>query len=99
MQTVLFHYSGPAFHAKLARGLQGKVMDKKINLYCPKCADRVDRKALALDFAEKVLCRSCSATTRAGKLLTDEGKTLLDYFALQSVEAAKKISPLRETEG
>ena len=28
--------------------------------------------------------------TKAGQLLTNEGKTLLDYFALQSVEAAKK---------
>jgi hypothetical protein len=74
-------------------------MAKKINLYCPHCADRVDRKALALDFAEKVLCRSCSVTTRAGKLLTDEGKTLLDYFALQSVEVAKKGPPVRGTEG
>jgi hypothetical protein len=74
-------------------------MDKKINLYCPHCADHVDRKALALDFAEKVLCKSCSVTTRAGKLLTDEGKTLLDYFALQSIEAAKKSSPLRGTKG
>jgi uncharacterized Zn finger protein len=71
-------------------------MTKKINLYCPRCADRVDRKALALDFEEMVACGSCSATTKAGQLLTDEGKTLLDYFALQSVEAAKKSSPGRE---
>jgi hypothetical protein len=74
-------------------------MDKKINLYCPRCADRVDRKALALRFDEIVACESCAAKTKAGQLLTDEGKTLLDYFALQSVEAAKKSSAGRETEG
>jgi hypothetical protein len=74
-------------------------MDKKINLYCPHCADRIDRKALALDFKEKILCRACSVSTRAGKLLTDEGKTLLDYFALQSIEVAKKSSPAQGTEG
>ena len=67
-------------------------MDKKINLYCPSCADRVDRKAFELGFAELIVCRSCSITTRGGQLLTDEGKTLLDYFALQSLEAAKKSS-------
>jgi len=68
-------------------------MSKKINLYCPRCADRVDRQALALGFDELVACASCSSVTKAGELLTDEGKTLLDYFALQSVEAAKKIEP------
>ena len=68
-------------------------MVEKINLYCPHCADRVDRRALALGFDEMVTCGSCSTSTKAGRLLTDEGKTLLDYFALQSVEAAKKNSP------
>ena len=72
-------------------------MVKKINLYCPRCADHVDRKALALDFDEIVACGSCATATKAGQLLTDEGKTLLDYFALQSVEAAKKSSAGRET--
>lgn len=72
-------------------------MDNKINLYCPRCADRVDRKALALGFDEMVPCGSCSAATKAGELLTDEGKTLLDYFALQSIEAAKKSSPVQGT--
>jgi hypothetical protein len=72
-------------------------MAKNIHLYCPRCADHVDRKALALSFDEMVTCGSCSTMTRAGQLLTDEGKTLLDYFALQSVEAAKKSSPGRET--
>ncbi len=65
-------------------------MDKKINLYCPHCADRVDRRALALSFDELVTCGSCAAGTKAGELLTDEGKTLLDYFAQQSVQVAKK---------
>ena len=65
-------------------------MDKKINLYCPHCADRVDRRALALSFEELVTCASCSVSTKAGELLTDEGKTLLDYFAQQSVQVAKK---------
>ncbi len=65
-------------------------MVKKINLYCPRCADRVDRRALALSFDEPVICASCSASTKAGELLTDEGKTLLDYFAQQSVQVAKK---------
>jgi hypothetical protein len=69
---------------------------KHISLYCPRCADKVDRKALSLSFDEMVVCGSCSVTTRAGRLLTDEGKTLLDYFALQSVEAAKKGSAGRE---
>ncbi len=67
-------------------------MDNDISLYCPNCADRVECKALATDFDEPVLCRACSATTKAGELLTDEGKTLVDYFALQSIEAAKKSS-------
>ena len=72
-------------------------MAEKINLYCPRCADRVDRRALALGFDEMVACGSCATVTKAGKLLTDEGKTLLDYFALQSIEAAKKTG--RETQG
>ncbi len=74
-------------------------MRKNISLYCPRCADKVDRKALALSFDEMVVCGSCAATTRAARLLTDEGKTLLDYFALQSVEAAKKGSAGREPQG
>lgn len=71
-------------------------MGKKINLYCPRCADRVDRRALALSFDELVTCGSCSASTKAGELLTDEGKTLLDYFAQQSVQAAKKKRPAED---
>jgi hypothetical protein len=62
--------------------------NKKINLYCPSCADRIDRDALALDFAESVTCRSCSAVTKAGKLFTDERQTLLDYFAEQTAKMA-----------
>jgi len=63
---------------------------KKINLYCPKCADHIDRDALALDFAELVTCKSCSAVTKAGKLLTDERRTLVDYFAEQTAQMAVK---------
>jgi hypothetical protein len=62
--------------------------NKKINLYCPKCADRVDRDALALDFNERITCKSCSAVTRAGKLLTDERRTLVDYLAEQTSQMA-----------
>ena len=65
-------------------------MAKKINLYCPKCADHIDRQALALDFQELVTCKGCSAVTAAGQLLTDERQTLLDYFAQKSVQAATK---------
>ena len=64
--------------------------NKKINLYCPKCADRIDRDALALDFQERVVCKACSAVTRAGKLLTDERRTLVDYFAEQTAQVAVK---------
>ena len=64
--------------------------NKKINLYCPKCADRIDRDALALDFQERVTCKACSAVTKAGKLLTDERRTLVDYFAEQTVQIAVK---------
>jgi hypothetical protein len=71
-------------------------MPKNINLYCPRCADRVDRQAYEVGFVEPIVCGSCAVATLAGKLLTDEGKTLLDYFALQSVEAAKKGSAGRE---
>lgn len=74
-------------------------MRKTINLYCPRCADRVDRQAYEVGFVEPIVCKSCSATTKAGQLLTDEGKTLLDYFALQSVEAAKKVRPGGEPQG
>ena len=68
-------------------------MAKKINLYCPKCADRIDRPALALDFEELVTCRACSAVTKAGELLTDERHTLLDYLAQQTVQATKNGRP------
>jgi hypothetical protein len=64
--------------------------NKKINLYCPKCADRIDRDALALDFQERVTCKACSAVTKAGKLLTDERRTLVDYFAEQTAQIAVK---------
>jgi len=63
----------------------------EIVLYCPHCADRVHRKALALNFDELITCNACSASVKASNLLTDEGKTLLDYLAQLSVTAAKKI--------
>jgi len=63
--------------------------NKKISLYCPQCADRIDRQALALDFEELITCRACSAVTKAGRLLTDERQTLLDYLAQQTMQAAK----------
>jgi hypothetical protein len=61
----------------------------EIILYCPRCAERVHRKALTLDFNEIVTCKACSAPVKAASLLTDEGKNLLDYLALLSVKAAK----------
>ena len=67
--------------------------NKKINLYCPKCADRIDRDALALDFQERITCKACSAVTKAGKLLTDERRTLVDYFAEQTAQMAVKKQP------
>ena len=62
----------------------------EIVLYCPHCADRVHRKALALNFEEMVICKACSASSKASNLLTGEGKTLLDYLAHLSVKAAKE---------
>jgi len=67
--------------------------NKKINLYCPKCADRIDREALSLDFEEPITCRSCSGVTEAGRLLTDERRTLLDFLAEQTARAAKNRRP------
>jgi len=68
--------------------------NKKINLYCPQCADRIDRDALALDFNERITCKACSAVTRAGKLLTDERRTLVDYLAEQTAQlVVKKKQP------
>lgn len=64
----------------------------EIALYCPRCADRVQIRALSLDFEELVSCPSCSQQVRAASLLTGEGKTLLDYLALQSLKAFEKDS-------
>ncbi len=61
-----------------------------IPLYCPRCADRIHRRALALDFNEIVACPSCSAQVKASKMLTDEGKTLVDYLALLTVQTAQR---------
>ena len=62
----------------------------EISLYCPRCADRVHLKALALDFEELVTCPSCKSQMKGGSLLTGQGKTLLDYLALESVKASQK---------
>jgi hypothetical protein len=67
-------------------------MPSSISLYCPKCADRIHLSALTLDFNEIVQCPSCKQETLAGELATGEGKTLLDYLALQSVQAAKRLN-------
>jgi len=60
-----------------------------IALYCPKCADRVHKKALALAFDEILAC-ACGAKTKAGQLLTDEGKTLVDYLAHLTLKVTEK---------
>ena len=62
----------------------------EIALYCPRCADRIHRHALALAFEEVVACASCAARVKAKHLLTEEGKTLLDYLALLSVRVASR---------
>lgn len=62
----------------------------EISLYCPRCADRVLLRALSLDFEEVVSCPSCAQPVKAANLLTGEGKTLLDYLALESVKASQK---------
>ena len=62
----------------------------EISLYCPSCADRVHFKALALDFDEVVSCPSCKHQAKGGDLLTGEGKTLLDFLALESLKASQK---------
>jgi hypothetical protein len=67
-------------------------MPSNISLYCPHCADRIHRPALSLNFEEMVACPSCKTETRAAELLTGEGKTLLDYFAAQSVQVAKRLN-------
>ena len=64
----------------------------EISLYCPRCADRVHFKALALNFDEAVTCPSCAQQVKGGSLLTGEGKTLLDYLALESVKASLKTA-------
>jgi formate dehydrogenase maturation protein FdhE len=67
-------------------------MPSTISLYCPHCADRIHRPALSLSFDEMVACPACKAETKAGMLLTGEGKTLLDYLAARSVQAAKRLN-------
>jgi hypothetical protein len=62
----------------------------EIAVYCPRCAERMKVKALALGFDEIATCASCSAKVKASQLLTDEGKNLLDYLAMQTVKAAQK---------
>ncbi len=62
----------------------------EIAVYCPRCAERIKCKAVALAFDEVVACGSCTGKVKASQLLTDEGQDLLDYPALLSVKAANK---------
>jgi hypothetical protein len=66
----------------------------EIAVYCPRCAERMKVKAIALSFDEVVTCASCKAPVKASRLLTDEGKNLLDYLALQSVAVANKVKDI-----
>jgi hypothetical protein len=65
----------------------------EIAVYCPRCAERIKCRAVALAFDEVVTCLSCTAKVKASHLLTNEGKNLLDYLAQLSVRAANKIPP------
>ena len=65
----------------------------EIAVYCPRCAERIKCKAVALAFDEVVTCPSCKGKVKASALLTDAGKNLLDYLAQLSVKAANKIPP------
>jgi hypothetical protein len=62
----------------------------EIAVYCPRCAERIKCKAVALAFDEVVACGSCKAKVKASQLLTNEGKNLLDYLAFLTVKAANK---------
>jgi hypothetical protein len=64
----------------------------EIALYCPSCQDRVHRKALTLSFDEIVTCPSCAAKVKGADMLTDDGKTLLDYLALLTLQRANSRS-------
>ena len=59
----------------------------EISLYCPHCAERVHRKALTLAFDELIDCQACAAHIRAAQLLTDKGRTLVDYLANLTLES------------
>jgi len=65
----------------------------EIAVYCPRCAERIKCKAVALAFDEVVTCLSCKGKVKASALLTDAGKNLLDYLAQLSVKAANKTPP------
>jgi hypothetical protein len=65
----------------------------EIAVYCPRCAERIKCRAVALAFDEMVTCLSCTAKVKASQLLTDEGTNLLDYLAQLSVKAANKLPP------
>jgi hypothetical protein len=65
----------------------------EIAVYCPRCAERIKCKAVALAFDEVVTCLSCTAKVKASQLLTGEGTNLLDYLAQLSVKAANKAPP------
>ena len=62
----------------------------EIALYCPHCAERIQRKALSLAFDELIDCPACPAHIRAAQLLTDSRKTLIDYLAEQTLAAASR---------
>ena len=62
----------------------------EIALYCPHCAERIHRKALSLSFDELIDCEACPAHVRAAQLLTDDGKTLVDYLAVLTLKAASR---------
>ena len=62
----------------------------EIALYCPRCAERVHRKALSLAFEEILACTSCAARVKAKDMLTSEGKTLVDYLALLTLKASSR---------
>jgi hypothetical protein len=83
----------PAWRKMIARLALEVVQMFEIAVYCPRCAERIKCKAVALAFDEVVTCLSCAAKVKASQLLTDEGTNLLDYLALQSVKAANKIPP------
>jgi hypothetical protein len=66
----------------------------ELAVYCPRCAERIKCRAVALAFDEVVTCLSCKGKVKASELLTDSGQNLLDYLAMQSVKVANKAPPV-----